>query len=43
MHTSAPETHTTRWAGIAGRAHGDLLAPGRPFVFLHGLTFDRRM
>ena len=29
-----------RWAGLAGRAHGDEAAPGAPFVFLHGLTFD---
>jgi pimeloyl-ACP methyl ester carboxylesterase len=32
-----------RWAGLFGRLHGDESAPGRPFVFLHGLTFDRRM
>ncbi len=43
MQISDPETDTLRWAGIAGRAHGDLDAPGRPIVFLHGLTFDRRM
>jgi pimeloyl-ACP methyl ester carboxylesterase len=32
-----------RWASLAGRSHGDDHAPGRPIVFLHGLTFDRRM
>ena len=32
-----------RWASLAGRSHGDDDAPGRPIVFLHGLTFDRRM
>ena len=32
-----------RWADLAGRPHGDLAASGRPFVFLHGLTFDHRM
>jgi pimeloyl-ACP methyl ester carboxylesterase len=32
-----------RWAGLAGRSDGDREAPGRPFVFLHGLTFDRHM
>lgn len=32
-----------RWAGLAGRSYGDRSAPGRSFVFLHGLTFDRHM
>src|SRR5689334_5552448 len=32
-----------RWAGLAGRQHGDEAASGRPLVLLHGLTFDRRM
>jgi pimeloyl-ACP methyl ester carboxylesterase len=32
-----------RLAGLAGRAHGDERAPGTPFVFIHGLTFDSRM
>src|SRR5262249_49720804 len=32
-----------RWAGLAGREHGDPSAPGAPLVLLHGLTFDRRM
>jgi pimeloyl-ACP methyl ester carboxylesterase len=32
-----------RWAGLAGREHGDEAASGRPLVLLHGLTFDRRM
>jgi pimeloyl-ACP methyl ester carboxylesterase len=32
-----------RWAGLAGRLHGDPTAPGTPIVLLHGLTFDRRM
>lgn len=31
------------WAGLTGRSHGDEDAAGRPFVFLHGLTFDHRM
>lgn len=31
-----------RWAGLSGRAVGDLRG-GRPLVFLHGLTFDRRL
>jgi pimeloyl-ACP methyl ester carboxylesterase len=36
-------TTPPRWAGLAGRAHGDERAFGAPFVFLHGLTFDSRM
>ncbi len=32
-----------RWAGLAGRERGDRQAAGPVFVFLHGLTFDRRM
>ena len=32
-----------RWAGLAGRAHGEEGSSRQPFVFLHGLTFDRRM
>ena len=32
-----------RWAGLAGRPHGDEAASGSPLVLLHGLTFDRRM
>src|SRR3954465_13347370 len=43
MHSLDLETRTSRWAGIAGRSHGDLAAPRRPLVFLHGLTFDHRM
>ena len=32
-----------QWAGLNGRARGAGRAPVTPFVFLHGLTFDRRM
>jgi pimeloyl-ACP methyl ester carboxylesterase len=32
-----------RWAGLAGRQHTGDGASGPPVVFLHGLTFDRRM
>ena len=32
-----------RWAGLAGRAHGNKRESGAPLVFLHGLTFDHRM
>jgi len=32
-----------RFAGLAGRLHGDPAAGGTPVVLLHGLTFDRRM
>jgi pimeloyl-ACP methyl ester carboxylesterase len=32
-----------RWGNLAGRPHGNSRAPGRAFVFLHGLTFDHRM
>ena len=32
-----------RWAGLTGREHGDAAAPGPTLVFLHGLTFSRRM
>jgi pimeloyl-ACP methyl ester carboxylesterase len=39
----ARRTTPPRWAGLAGRAHGDEGAFGAPFVFLHGLTFDSRM
>jgi Alpha/beta hydrolase family/RTX calcium-binding nonapeptide repeat (4 copies) len=38
-----PDASPLRWARLAGRAHGDEEAPGTPLVFLHGLTFDRRM
>lgn len=38
-----PATASGRWAGLAGLEHGDREATGRPFVFLHGLTFDHRM
>jgi pimeloyl-ACP methyl ester carboxylesterase len=40
--TTGPSTRV-RWAGLAGRGHGDGAASGRPLVLLHGLTFDRRM
>lgn len=39
---SSPES-PVRAAGLAGRTHGDEDAAGAPFVFLHGLTFDRLM
>jgi pimeloyl-ACP methyl ester carboxylesterase len=32
-----------RWAGLAGRPHGETSDRRPPLVFLHGLTFDRRM
>jgi pimeloyl-ACP methyl ester carboxylesterase len=32
-----------RWAGLACRDQGDLDSPVPAFVFVHGLTFDRRM
>jgi pimeloyl-ACP methyl ester carboxylesterase len=42
--TSAPPPASRiRWADLAGREHGPKSQPGPPFVFLHGLTFDRRM
>jgi pimeloyl-ACP methyl ester carboxylesterase len=41
--SSASHGPSLRCAGLAGRAHGDERAPGAPFVFLHGLTFDNRM
>ena len=42
---ASPSSDATprRWAGLAGRAQGDERAPGMPFVFLHGLPFDRGM
>ena len=42
-HLATSEASRVRWADLAGRPHGDLAASGRPFVFLHGLTFDHRM
>jgi pimeloyl-ACP methyl ester carboxylesterase len=44
MHT-APTTIEDRWAGLTGRERGHRQGDGsdRPFVFLHGLTFDHRM
>jgi pimeloyl-ACP methyl ester carboxylesterase len=41
----ADDTHSSRirWAGLAGREHGDPGAEGPPLVFLHGLTFNRRL
>lgn len=50
MHAPA-ETPTTarhtepeqRWAGLAGRSHGDPAARGCPIVLLHGLTFDHHV
>jgi pimeloyl-ACP methyl ester carboxylesterase len=44
QHPSSGSHGTSlRGTGLAGRAHGDERAPGAPFVFLHGLTFDNRM
>jgi pimeloyl-ACP methyl ester carboxylesterase len=40
------EDHRPRtgcWAGLAGTRYGDPAATGRPFLLLHGLTFDRSM
>jgi pimeloyl-ACP methyl ester carboxylesterase len=43
-HTpTTTSTSTGRWAGLAGRAHGDLDATKRPLVLLHGLTFDHHL
>jgi pimeloyl-ACP methyl ester carboxylesterase len=42
MSTTSHES-PRRWAGLAGRLHGAEPALGAPFVFLHGLTFDRHM
>jgi pimeloyl-ACP methyl ester carboxylesterase len=42
MSTTSHESQP-RWAGLAGRTLGDARAHGAPCVFLHGLTFDRRM
>jgi pimeloyl-ACP methyl ester carboxylesterase len=38
-----PQYSPRRTVGLAGRTHGNEGAPGTPFVFLHGLTFDGRM
>jgi pimeloyl-ACP methyl ester carboxylesterase len=38
-----PSSSRVRFAGLAGRLRGDAAAPEAPLVFLHGLTFDRRM
>jgi pimeloyl-ACP methyl ester carboxylesterase len=38
-----PRASRVRFAGLAGREQGDVDAAGHSFVFLHGLTFDRRM
>jgi pimeloyl-ACP methyl ester carboxylesterase len=37
------EASRVRWGSLAGRSQGDGDAPGRAFVFLHGLTLDHRM
>ena len=39
----SPRATRIRWAGLSGRERGDERADGPAFVFLHGLTFDRRM
>jgi pimeloyl-ACP methyl ester carboxylesterase len=41
--TLAGDAARIRWAGLSGRPHGRAGGPGRPIVFLHGLTFDHRM
>ena len=43
MTAATATSSRVRWAGLAGRPHGDEDADGRSFVFLHGLTFDHRM
>ncbi len=43
MTAATATSPRVRWAGLAARPHGDEDAGGRPFVFLHGLTFDHRM
>jgi pimeloyl-ACP methyl ester carboxylesterase len=40
---SKPRASRIRWAGLAGREHGDASSESPSFVFLHGLTFDRHM
>jgi pimeloyl-ACP methyl ester carboxylesterase len=40
---SKPGGGRSRWAGLAGREQGDAYTASHSFVFLHGLTFDRRM
>jgi pimeloyl-ACP methyl ester carboxylesterase len=39
QHAASP----IRFAGLAGRLHGDPDTRATPIVLLHGLTFDRRM
>jgi pimeloyl-ACP methyl ester carboxylesterase len=44
MATSTETAATrVRWAGLTGREQGDASTPGPALVFLHGLTFNRRM
>jgi pimeloyl-ACP methyl ester carboxylesterase len=44
LTTHTPTTASTgRWAGLAGRAHGDLDATTRPLILLHGLSFDHHL
>jgi pimeloyl-ACP methyl ester carboxylesterase len=43
MTAATAPSSRVRWAGLAGRPHGNEDAGGRSFVFLHGLTFDHRM
>jgi pimeloyl-ACP methyl ester carboxylesterase len=38
-----PRASRVRFAGLAGRVCGDEHSGRHPLVFLHGLTFDRRM
>ncbi len=42
-HELPTAAERVRWAGLAGRMHGDPIASRAPIVLLHGLTFDRRM
>jgi pimeloyl-ACP methyl ester carboxylesterase len=41
--SSSSQASPLRAASLTGRVQGDEGAPGAPFVFLHGLTFDSRM
>jgi pimeloyl-ACP methyl ester carboxylesterase len=40
---TSPRAVRIRWAGLAGREQGTESPAGPSIVFLHGLTFDRRM
>jgi pimeloyl-ACP methyl ester carboxylesterase len=40
---ATPVAARIRWVAVAGREHGEPEAANPTIVFLHGLTFDRRM